>query len=315
MKEAELSSRIEGTVATANEVYQREAGEEFEPEKTADIYEILNYRETLRLAEEEIKGREISQHLIRQMHEILMRGVRGEKKNPGRFRLTQNWIGPKNSPIEQASYVPPPPTSLPELMEGFSAFINSNDKDLDPIVQAALAHAQFEMIHPFDDGNGRIGRLLIPLLLTKRGSLVSPSLYLSSYLEAHRGAYYDALSAISTRGDWIGWISFFLEAVIVQANNNLSLVRQIIELYERTQRDVANLFRTDKAMLIVDLLFDTPVFRAADLHTRVGVNRQRANQYIQEMKKAGVVQEIRPGSGRRSGLISFDALWNITDQQ
>ena len=157
MKEAELSSRIEGTIATANEVYQQQAGEKFNPEKNAEIQEILNYRSTLRFVGQPLMHKPLSLHMLRQMHENLMQGVRGEDKNPGRFRNTQNWIGPRGCTIEQATYVPPTHYVLQDLLDQFIDFVNLADNSFDPIVQAALIHAQFELIHPFDDGNGRIG--------------------------------------------------------------------------------------------------------------------------------------------------------------
>lgn len=315
MKEAELSSRIEGTIATANEVYQQEAGEEFEPEKTADIQEILNYRHTLRMAGDIIKERPLSLHLIRQMHNTLMQGVRGENKNPGKFRATQNWIGPRGCSIEEATYVPPPPELLNSLLEDFTQFLNAQQEDIDPMVQCAMIHAQFELIHPFDDGNGRIGRLLIPIFFTKRQCLVSPSFYMSGYLETKRDEYHGHLARISEEGDWIGWIKFFLQALITQAKSNLDIVRQVNRLYEVKKREISELLHTDQAIHIVDLLFDRPVFTATYMYRQLGIQRQRAAGYIRELKDAGLIEEIRPASGRRAAMLSFDALWHITDQQ
>lgn len=315
MKEAEFSSRIEGTVATANEVYQQEAGEEFGPDKAADIQEILNYRDTLRAAEHTLEEQPVSNHMIRAMHENLMQGVRGQNKNPGKLRDTQNWIGPRGCKIEDATYVPPPPLALNDLLENFIGFINIEDETLDPIVQTALIHAQFELIHPFDDGNGRIGRLLIPLFLMKKGCLVGPSLYISRYLQSHRIEYYKSLERISSEGDWLGWIRFFLIALAEQAENNLILIRQVIELYERKKREITELLHSDQGIYILDMLFDTPVFRATDLHQRLNIQRQRAAAYIRTLKDANIIFEVRAASGRRSAILSFRDLWNITDQQ
>ncbi len=315
MKEAELSSRIEGTIATANEVYQQQAGEEFEPEKRADIQEILNYRSTLRISEDSLREGPITLHLIRQMHNTLMQGVRGENKNPGRFRNTQNWIGPRGATIDEALYVPPPPIILNELLESFVEFINIQDDKLDPIIQTSLIHAQFELIHPFDDGNGRIGRLLIPLFLMKKGCLVSPSLYISRYLEADRDNYYAMLARISSRGDWLSWIEYFLNVLIIQAKNNLDLVRRIIELYETKKRQISDLLHSDQAIYILDMLFDTPVFRANEVYRRLNIQRQRAALYIRTLKDAGVITELRPARGQKAALMSFEDLWRITDQQ
>lgn len=319
MKEAELSSRIEGTIATANEVYQQQAGEQFEPEKNADIHEILNYRSTLRTAGEtigeNIGENRLSLHLLRQMHENLMQGVRGEDKNPGQFRNTQNWIGPRGCTIDEATYVPPAPIALSGLLEEFVEFANSEDETLDPIVQAALIHAQFELIHPFDDGNGRIGRILIPLYLMKRGCIVSPSLYISGYLEENRDAYYQCLENISKENDWLGWVNFFLNAIVNQSESNLRLVRKIIDLYDEKKREISELLHTDQAIYILDMLFDTPVFRANELYQRLNIQRQRAAQYIRTLKDAGIIFELRPASGRKPALLSFEDLWHITDRQ
>jgi Fic family protein len=315
MKEAELSSRIEGTIATANEVYQQQAGEKFDPEKSADIQEIMNYRSTLRSAEAALETTPLSLHMLRQMHESLMQGVRGEDKNPGRFRTTQNWIGPRGCKIEQATYAPPAPYILQDLLEQFIEFVNLTDDAFDPIVQAALIHSQFELIHPFDDGNGRIGRILIPLFLARRGSIVSPSLYLSGYLESNRDVYYQKLEDITRTGDWLGWVEFFLTAVVEQSENNLKLVRSIISLYEEKKKEISDLLHSDQSIFILDMLFDTPVFRANELHKRLGIQRQRAAQYIRVLKNAGVIKELRPSRGRTPALLSFEHLWEITDRQ
>lgn len=244
-----------------------------------------------------------------------MQGVRGKDKNPGKFRDSQNWIGSPGCTIEEATYVPPPPLALNDLLEKFITFTNINDGTLDPIVQTALMHAQFELIHPFDDGNGRIGRLLIPLLLTQRGSIVSPSFYISRYFELHRDIYYARLEGISRHGDWIGWIEFFLNAVVSQSENNVLLVRKVIELYETTKKEITKLLRTDQGIYILDLLFDTPVFQGSTVHERLNIQRQRAAAYLRTLKDAGIIREVRPASGRRPSVYSFEPLWKITDQQ
>jgi len=315
MKEAELSSRIEGTIATANEVYQQQAGEIFEPEKNADIHEILNYRSTLRYAGGKIQEAPFSLYLLREMHGSLMQGVRGQDKNPGKFRTTQNWIGPRGCTVEEATYVPPAPLAMTDLLENFIEFSNIGDNTLDPIVQAALIHAQFELIHPFDDGNGRIGRILIPLALVKRQSIVSPSLYLSGYLEKNRDSYYQHLENISKKGDWFSWVKFFLESVIHQSESNLKLIRKIITLYEEKKREISDLLRSDQSIYVLDMLFDKPAFAANELHQRLGIQRQRAAQYIRTLKQENIIVEIRPSSGRKAAILSFDALWKIIDRQ
>lgn len=309
--EAEQSSRIEGTVATANEVYEAEAGAEFEPEKKADIEEILNYRQTLRLATNAIKDQKISLPLIRMMHAELMKGVRGQDKNPGKFRNTQNWIGGKGCSIEEATYVPPSPLRLPDHLSLFEEFLHADDPDLDPIVKTALVHAQFELIHPFDDGNGRIGRLLIPLFLASAGSLVSPSLYISAYFERNRDVYTARLAGISESGDWRSWIKFFLEAVIKQSSENLGTVRNVLALYEAMKPEIAKLTHSEQSIGILDMLFNRPVFRASEMHEVLGIQRQRAAGYIRILKERGILTELRPSAGRTAALLSFDPLLEI----
>lgn len=311
MKEAEWSSRIEGTIATANEVYEKQAGADFEPEKRADIEEILNYRHTMRIAEASIKESQISLHMMRAMHSTLMTGVRGQGKNPGKFRTTQNWIGPKGCSIKEATYVPPSPLRLQDHLDQFERWIQQDDGSIDPIVKAALLHAQFEMIHPFDDGNGRIGRLLIPLYLTQIKNLVSPSLYISAYFERNREEYTHRLAQVSQKGDWRGWIVFFLEAVVHQANANLELVRRIRDLYEEMKVRVSEATHSLQAIRIIDTLFDKPIFKASALHEELNINRPLAAKYIRALKDQEILFELRPARGRRSAILCFEALQDI----
>ncbi|MYD80951.1 MAG: Fic family protein [Gammaproteobacteria bacterium] len=315
MKEAELSSRIEGTMATANEAYQKEAGREFTAEKEADIQEVLNYRSTLQLATHLIGSRPINLYLIRQMHSTLMQGVRGAQLQVGGFRVTQNWISPTGCSIDEATYVPPSPEQLPGHLEQFEAVLTSAEREPDPIVRAALLHAQFELIHPFDDGNGRIGRLLIPLYLSKIGCLVKPSFYISGYFETHRAEYLQRLGAISSHGDWMGWIEFFLKAVVEQAQQNIGLVRSIGQLYEQKKNEFLTLLKTELAVPLLDYLFKKPVFYAPDVHRTLGINRVRAAKYIGILREAGIFQEIEPATGRQGAFLALDALFEITDQQ
>lgn len=187
-REAVLSSRIEGTQATVDEVLEYEAGIEFDTEKTNDIKEVVNYRKTLTLASESLKHQPIILTLIRQMHSVLMDHVRGSDKSPDQFRIDQNWIGASDSTIEMAKFVPPDPLQLPIHLDAFEKYIGSDD--IDTLIQCAVVHAQFEILHPFKDGNGRIGRLLIPLFFFQKRALSSPMFYLSEFLEEHREEYY-----------------------------------------------------------------------------------------------------------------------------
>lgn len=196
-REAVLSSRIEGTQATVDEVLEFEAGMEFEGEKTADIQEVVNYRRTLTLATAALGGQSLSLSLIRQMHGVLMDSVRGSNKTPGSFRTDQNWIGTAGCTIEEATFVPPSPLQLQDYLQALEAYLGADD--FDALVQTAIVHAQFELIHPFKDGNGRIGRLIIPLFLFQKRALASPMFYLSEYLERYRDIYYERLRASAPR--------------------------------------------------------------------------------------------------------------------
>ena len=196
-QEAVLSSRIEGTQATVEEVLEHEAGQEYGEDKKQDIQEIINYRRALHLATESVTDRPISLGLIRELHKVLMDSVRGQDKEPGEFRKDQNWIGAPGCPIEQATFIPPGPLQLMDHMHNWESYLSKEDAD--PIMQTAIVHAQFELLHPFKDGNGRIGRLLIPLFLFSKDSLSGPMFYLSAYLERNRDEYYARLRAVSEK--------------------------------------------------------------------------------------------------------------------
>jgi len=293
-----LSSKIEGTQATVDEVLEYEAGLNFEGEKAKDIQEIVNYRKTLMIASEYLHQRPISLGLIQQMHAVLLDSVRGANKTPGQFRREQNWIGSAGCSMEQASFVPPSPLQLLDHMQAWEAYLATNDFDL--LVQAAVMHAQFELIHPFKDGNGRIGRLLIPLFLYQKRALASPMFYLSEYLEANRSLYYARLLAISAEGDWTGWVEFFLQAIIHQAQANIWRVREILALYERMKQKMAELIRSQHAITVLDTLFDRPIFQSCDFVQRSGIPKQSALPFLRSLREAGVLQFFeKPAAGAR----------------
>ena len=307
-REAVLSSRIEGTQATVDEVLEFEAGLDFGGEKTKDIQEIVNYRKTLGIASEMLAERPITLALVRQMHAVLMDSVRGAHKTPGEFRRDQNWIGPAECPIEQASFVPPSPLQLLDHLQAWEAYLAFDD--FDPLVQVALVHAQFELIHPFKDGNGRIGRLLIPLFLYQKRTLASPMFYLSEYLEAHRELYYARLQGISRSGDWAAWIEFFLQAITQQAQANTQRVRDILALYERMKLKLTELTRSQHAITVLDTLFDRPIFQPSDFVQRSGIPKQTALPFLRKLRDAGVLHPLREKSGRRSAILAFRELLN-----
>ncbi|WP_407276370.1 Fic family protein [Halothiobacillus sp. DCM-1] len=310
-REAVLSSKIEGTQATVDEVLEFEAGMDFDPEKTSDIQEVVNYRETLTLAAHEVAHRPISLGLLRQMHAVLMDSVRGANKTPGEFRREQNWIGSAGCTIEQASFVPPSPLQLLDYLQAWETYLAASDVDV--LLQCAVVHAQFELIHPFKDGNGRIGRLLIPLFLYQKQALASPMFYLSDYLESHRDSYYAHLQAISREGDWNGWIAFFLEAVTQQALSNAGRVRAMMTLYEEMKRRIAELTRSQHAIAVLDTLLDRPIFQSGDFVQRSGIPKQSASPFLRSLREAGILQVLRESRGRRSAVLAFRDLLNCAE--
>lgn len=310
-REAVLSSKIEGTQATVDEVLEFEAGMDFEPEKTKDIQEVVNYRKALTLAADELAHRPISLGLLQQMHNVLMDSVRGANKAPGQFRQEQNWIGSAGCTMEQASFVPPSPLQLLDHLQAWATYLSGSD--IDVLVQCAVVHAQFELIHPFKDGNGRIGRLLIPLFLYQKRALASPMFYLSDYLEGHRDLYYARLLAISRDGDWSGWVAFFLQAVTQQAQSNANRVRAIMTLYESMKHRIADLTRSQHAIAVLDTLFDRPIFQSGDFVLRSGIPKQSAAPFLRTLREAGILQVLRESSGRRSAVLAFGELLNCAE--
>ena len=310
--EAVLSSRIEGTQATLDEVLEADAGLMTSETRRGDIEEITNYRVAVSIAEGALEARGLTLSLIREVHQRLLQGVRGTDKAPGRFREDQNWIGRLGDPIELARFVPPDPVVLPAELRNWEAYIASDDED--PTLQTAVAHAQFEILHPFKDGNGRIGRMLIPLILARRSALSRPMFYMSEYFEAHRLEYYDRLLSITRDGDWHGWLRFFLGAMIDQAEANLGKVRQIRDLYEETRTRVVELTHSQFAMAAVDAFFKRPILRGTTFAETAGFNnRVTANNMLRQLEGGGVITRIRQGGGRTPATYALPALINIAE--
>lgn len=310
-QEAVLSSKIEGTQATVEEVMEHEAGEIYDERKNLDIQEVLNYRKALILAEEHTSQYGINLGLTLELHKILMNSVRGQNKTPGEFRKDQNWIGRYGCSIEEATFVPPSPLQLLDHLNAWEQYMKINDFDV--LAQSAIIHAQFELLHPFKDGNGRIGRLLIPLFLYSKKRLISPMFYLSSYLEQNRSEYYERLKAISADGDWTGWIAFYLKAVVEQAKINNSRTRLIMKLYDETKETIRAVTRSQHTMQLVDSFFNRPVFKITELSERLGMPKPTAHKLIGQLEKEKVLLKIREGSGRRSTTYAFPELLNIVE--
>jgi Fic family protein len=316
--EAVLSSKIEGTQATMGEVLEFEAGdgpsEEEEPQKVGDIQEILNYRNALHHARQQLDTLPLSTRLIRDTHRILLTGVRGRDKDPGNFRTLQNWIGNHGCAEKEARFVTISPEKLPDGMSRWEKYIHGSD-EMDPIVQLAIVHAEFESLHPFWDGNGRIGRMLIPLFLFERKLLASPSFYLSEQLEADREIYYDKLLAVSKDGDWTGWCVFFLQAFITQAKSNTRKAKAILDLYESKKQWIIERTHSQHAIPALDFVFSRPIFRANDFVHQPAIPEPSARRILNELKKGedAILREMRPSSGRRPALMAFPELMNVAE--
>lgn len=311
-QEAVLSSRIEGTQATMGEVLEFEAGREPDsPARREDIHEIINYRTAMRRAEEMLVELPLSNRVIREAHKELLDGVRGEGKSPGEFRRVPNWIGPPGCSPDEAKFVPIGADKLPEAMSAWERYIHIDAAD--QLVQLAILHAEFEALHPFLDGNGRLGRMLVPLFLWQCGLIRSPMFYISAYFETHRDAYYDGLLAVSRDDDWTGWCQFFLEAVRVQAQDNLKKAQGIIDLYEEMKRRVADLTQSRYAVHALDWIFERPVFRSSDFAASAGFAGRTARRILDVLCEGDVLKVFHHGRGRQAAVLAFPELINVAE--
>lgn len=310
-KEAVLSSKIEGTQATLEEVYQYEANEEENTPKYHDIIEVINYRYALNFAIKEMQKRPISINMIKKIHELLMEGVRGENKDPGNFRRIQNWIGKPGSKMEEARFIPPSPANIMEYMGNWEKYIHTADKD--PLVQLAIVHAQFEIIHPFLDGNGRIGRIILPLFLYHHKIIHQPAFYLSSYFEKNRQEYYDSLKSISDTGNWEQWIKYFMQAIIYQSKENTIKVKTILDLYDEMKEKITEKTHSQFAIQTLDQLFSTPVFSSSRFIKETKIPKASASRILLALSEKGILKITKKGKGRSPSIYRFTALMKIVN--
>jgi cell filamentation protein, protein adenylyltransferase len=313
-QEAVLSSRIEGTQATMGEVLEYEArGDSDEPAtaKEADIWEILNYRKAMRAATESLQTLPLCQRIILECHKILLSSVRGHGKSPGQYRKIPNWIGPSGCSIEEARYVPIAAEKLPGAMSDWEKFIHQETPDR--LIQLSLLHAEFESLHPFLDGNGRLGRMMIPLFLYQTRIIQQPMFYISAYLESHRDEYYERLLAVSQDNDWNGWCAFFLRVVQFQAEENLAKAQAILDLYNRMKIRFAELTHSQYAIYALDWAFERPIFRSSDLMRSGNIPKPTAQRILNLLKKEGILRDLQPGSGSRAAILVYPELLNIAE--
>lgn len=316
MQEAVLSSRIEGTLATMSEVLQFEAGENpLHEARRQDIEEILNYRFALNVALDELPRRGFSLNLLLKLHGVLLAGVRGQHKARGEFRRQQNYIGSISGSAETIRFTPPDWQALPAALDNWEKYYHADTPD--PIVQLAIIHAQFEFLHPFLDGNGRLGRILVPIFLYERGILSQPHFYLSEYIESHRDQYIDLLNGLGrSKRSWTVWIAFFLNAVEQQASRNSRKATAMMALYTDLKARFIQVTRSQYAVPLLDFIFSTPIFQPAQIKWTVGSPSQpRVTSMLSALNREGVLTMLREGAGRRSYIWGLTSLIDLAENR
>lgn len=305
-REALASSRIEGTQASLSDVLDVQARG---VQATGDVAEVVNYIRGLRRGLDLVDELPVCMRLLREVHEVLLEDVRGAECRPGEIRTSQNWIGPAGATLETATFVPPPPDSLGKLLADFETYLHS-EPELPPLVHCAMAHYQFETIHPFLDGNGRLGRLLIVFLLRSWDLLPEPLLYLSAWFETHRTEYYERLQAVRERGEVEEWLRFFLRGVAVQAKDALDRAERLSDIREMYRRRVT----ASRARLgeVVDLLVENPVVTAKRVSEALAVTPQSAMNYIRSLQELGMLTEIDPIPGRAKRWVAHE-IYEVID--
>jgi Fic family protein len=309
-REAVLSSRIEGTHASLEDVYQFESWQLPLLENSSDVREVHNYVRALDYGLERSKTLPVSLRLIREIHGILMEGVRGEHLTPGEFRRSQNWIGPPGSTIETATLVPPPLDEMHEALDALEKFIHM-PSEIPKLVRAGLIHYQFETIHPFLDGNGRVGRLLVTLLLIEWGLISQALLYLSAFFEAHRLEYYDHLLAVSQGGEWEKWLVFFMRGISSQSLDAISRIERLGQLRIGYQERLRTLRAANRLLQTLDVLFERPIVNIRQVETALKIPYRTAQRYVERLEEIGILHEV---SGRdRNRLYRADEILKVLE--
>lgn len=307
VKEATESSKIEGTRTEMEDVLLKV--DEINPEKKDDWKEVQNYIEATNDSISKLNTIPVSTRLLKDSHKILLKNVRGESKTPGEFRTSQNWIG--GATINDATFVPPPHTFINELMGDLENFLHNENIEVPHLIKSAIAHYQFETIHPFLDGNGRIGRLLITLQLVGAGVLAKPTLYLSDYFEKHRTLYYDNLNQVRIKNDLIQWIKFFLVAVIETCKRGISTFKGILKLKEKIDNEKIVMLgrKIPRAKQLLNMLYSNPIIGSNSVSENLHITPATANSLIQDFIDLGILVEIT--GGRRYRLFGFVEYMNL----
>lgn len=312
-QEAVISSRMEGTISTLDEILRYEA--EIEGEDSVDphqfrseVIEVALYSRAMRNAQTAIvEGQPLSPFLIRSAHRVLLSFGRGAAKNPGHFKIEQNYLADRNR--KKVLFVPIKPEFLQDGMERLFEYINSDQHEI--VTRTAISHVEFEALHPFDDGNGRVGRMLIPLMLWKGGILSQPYFYASAYLEEHKDEYIDRMRAVSQQNDWLGWLGFMLGAFERQANRNLEKAESVRNLYEAMKERFRTELQSQWSTVATDFVFTRPIFKSSFFTNRSSIPQATAYRFLRHLQECGLLTVIEPAAGRRSALLSFEPLLEL----
>ena len=295
-KEALMSSQIEGTQATLEDVLDPL----IEDNTNRNVAEVVNYIKATEYAIRRLHELPLCNRLLKETHAILMEGVRGQEKNPGEFRCSQNWIGGKGSTLRNAKYIPPSPDDMTEAMSDLEKYINADDR-LDGLIRAALIHYQFETIHPFLDGNGRIGRLLITLFLMEKKILTTPALYISYFLKKNRVEYYDRMTEVRSKGNYEQWVKFFLQAIAESAKDAIAAIDELTALHDKNVDLVAGMGRASKnAMIVFRYLEANPIIEIGKTAEALGITFGTASNVVERLSSAGILEQTTTGRRNRT---------------
>jgi len=308
--EAVISSRMEGTISTVDEVmiYEAETAEDGKTDARSDAIEVFLYKEVLRRAQEAVSsGEPVNEGLIKNAHRVLLSFGRGASKDPGQYKTKQNYIGDDRRRV--IFFKPINPLQLQPAMTALLEFIETSE--MLHLFKIAVAHVEFEALHPFNDGNGRIGRLLITLLMWKFGLIHKPHFYVSAYFETNKEAYIELMRNVSKKDDWTGWVEFFLGAIAEQADANLTTASRITSLYEEMKKPFREISGSKWSMAAQDCIFESPVFKNSQLTRRSGMPKHVATRITRLLHENGLLREVRPASGRRAALYLFEPLMSI----
>jgi Fic family protein len=309
-KEAVLSTKIEGTQVSFDEVLQKDS-KKYNESKILDIEEIENCKKALEYGIAELKNKPLCLNLIKEIHSILLDSVRRHNKDRGNFRRIQNFIGFAGATIEQASYTPPSPDKMVIALDNWEKYIHLESEEI--LIQLAVIHAQFETIHPFLDGNGRIGRILIPLFLYAKNYLSFPAFYMSEYLELHRSEYYNRLQKTRDINDWQGWIEFFLRGIIEQSKISYNRVQRVINLYNKIKHQATQITQSKYVLQVVDVLFEKPILTSQDVMQRnEAIDNPTSLRILNKFAEAGILKKNN-GSGTKPSSYEFVELLNIVE--